>query len=76
MHKEGKRTFSVSLTKEMLLDLRMMAHERCKNMLDAADSFEKEGCPTTAKGYREYAEMWEDFANEMGVVYDELFVED
>lgn len=76
MHKEEKRTFSVSLTKEMLLDLRIMAHERCKNVLNAADNFEREGCLTTAEGYREYAEMWEDFANEMGVVYDELFVED
>ena len=76
MHKGEKRTFSVSLTKEMLLDLRIMAHERCKNVLDAADSFEGEGCPTTAQGYREYAEMWEDFANEMGVVYEELFEED
>lgn len=76
MNKCEKRTFSVSLTKEMLLDLRMMAHERCKNVLDAANSFEREGCTTTAEVYREYAEMWEDFANEMGVVYDELFVED
>lgn len=75
MHKEGKRTFSVSLTKEMLLDLRIMVHERRKNVLDAANSFEREGCTTTAGVYREYAEMWEDFANEMGVVYDELFEE-
>lgn len=76
MHKEEKRTFNVSLTKEMLLDLRMMAHERCKNVLDAADAFDIEGCPITADGYREYAEMWEDFANEMEVVYEELFEED
>ena len=76
MHKGQKRTFSVSLTKEMLLDLRIMAHERCKNVLDAADEFERLCCPATAEGYREYADMWEDFANEMGVVYDELFVED
>ncbi len=76
MHEEEKRTFSVSLTKEMLLDLRIMAHERCKNVLDAADNFNKEGSPATAQGYREYAEMWEDFANEMEVVYEELFEED
>lgn len=76
MHKGQKRTFSVSLTKEMLLDLRIMAHERCKNVLDAADEFERLCCPSTAEGYRAYAEMWEDFANEMGVVYDELFVDD
>ena len=76
MHKEEKKTFSVSLTKEILLDFRIMAHTRCKNVLDAADSFERVGCPTTAEGYREYAEMWEDFANEMEEVYDELFVED
>lgn len=76
MHKEGKRTFSVSLTKEMLLDLRIMAHERCKDVLDAADGFDREGCPITAESYREYAEMWEDFANEMESVYDEIFKED
>ena len=76
MHKGQKRTFSVSLTKEMLLDLRMMAHERCKNVLDSADGFDRVCCPFTAEGYREYAEMWEDFANEMGLVYDELFEED
>lgn len=76
MHKGQKRTFSVSLTKEMLLDLRIMARVRCKNVLDAADNFYREGCPTTAQGYREYAEMWEDFANEMEVVYEELFEED
>lgn len=75
MSKCEKRTFSVSLTKEMLLDLRIMAHERCKNVLDAADNFEKEGCPMTAENYREYAEMWEDFANEMESVYDEIFKE-
>lgn len=76
MNKCEKRTFSVSLTKEMLLDLRIMAHERCKNVLDAAENFEKEGCPITAESYREYAEMWEDFANEMESVYDEIFKED
>ena len=76
MNKCEKRTFSVSLTKEMLLDLRIMAHERCKNVLDAADNFEREGCHMTAESYREYAEMWEDFANEMEVVYEELFEED
>ena len=76
MNKGEKRTFSVSLTKEMLLDLRIMAHERCKNVLDAADNFEKEDCPMTAEYYREYAEMWEDFANEMESVYDEIFKED
>ena len=76
MNKCEKRTFSVSLTKEMLLDLRIMAHERCKNVLDAAEDFEKEVCPMTAEYYREYAEMWEDFANEMESVYDEIFKED
>jgi hypothetical protein len=76
MNKCEKRTFNVSLTKEMLLDLRMMVHERCKNVLYAADSFDIEGCPITADSYREYAEMWEDFANEMEVVYEELFEED
>lgn len=76
MNKCEKRTFIVSLTKEMLLDLRVMAHERCKDVLDAADGFDREGCPITAESYREYAEMWEDFANEMEVVYEELFEED
>lgn len=76
MHKGEKRTFSVSLTKEMLLDLRIMSHERCKKVLDEADSLKREGCLRIASDFREYAEMWEDFANEMGVVYDELFVED
>ena len=76
MNKSKKRTFSVSLTKEMLLDLRIMARERCRDVLDAADGFERACCPTTAEGYREYAEMWEDFANEMESVYDEIFNED
>lgn len=76
MHKGEKRTFSVSLTKEMLLDLRIMARARFKNVLDVANNFYKEGCPATAQGYREYAEMWEDFANEMEVAYEELFEED
>lgn len=76
MNKGEKRTFSVSLTKEMLLDLRIMAHERCKKVLDEADALEKEGCLRIASDFREYAEMWEDFANEMEEVYEELFVED
>jgi hypothetical protein len=76
MNKCEKRTFSVSLTKEMLLDLRMMVHKRLKNVIDAAENFEKEGCLMTAESYREYAEMWVDFDNEIGVVYDELFVGD
>lgn len=76
MHKEEKRTFSVSLTKEMLLDLRIMSHERCNKVLDEANELEREGCLRIASDFREYAKMWEDFANEMGAVYDELFVED
>ena len=60
----------------MLLDLRMMANAKSKDVLDAADRFEREGCVMTSSGFRRYSKMWTNFANELGVIYDELFMED